>query len=232
MNHPTYPITRRLSYFLLVSLITLLALSLPLAVRAQSGGPGTDHGTVTSIDDRLLDIRGGDGTGTRTYQTADDTQWLDKNGQPIDPGDVVDKKVAVRIQFVTGGLKALSVQITSGGGSPRPARSEDAGDASSSRHHWPEQVLRGTIGNSEAVFRLKWSDDEKRVSGTYSQGGKTYRIEGTGKPGHMSLDEYTGERLTAHIKLTLDDLETTWSGTMYNVYPDKSQYPVSVSKSH
>src|SRR6478672_2841694 len=113
MNHPTYPITRRLSYFLLVLVITLLALSLPLAVRAQSGGPGTDHGTVTSIDDMLLEIRGGDGTGTRTYQTADDTQWLDKNGQPIDPGDVVDKKVAVRFQFVTGGMEALSVQLSS-----------------------------------------------------------------------------------------------------------------------
>jgi hypothetical protein len=92
----------------------------------------------------------------------------------------------------------------------------------------PQQVLRGTIGDSEAVFRLNWSGDEKTVSGTYSQGSKTYRIKGTGKPGHMSLDEYTGERLTAHIKLTLDDLETYWTGTMYNVYPDKNQYPVKL----
>src|ERR1041385_4485777 len=136
MNHSTHPITLRLSFWLLISLITLATLSLPLALRAQSGGPGTDHGTVASIDDMLLDIRGGDGTGTRTYQTAGDTQWLDKNGQPTDPSNVVDKKVAVRFQFVTGGMKALSVQITSGGASSRPARSEEAGAASSSRHHW------------------------------------------------------------------------------------------------
>lgn len=319
----------------------LVVLSSPIAPRAhaQSGGPGTDHGTVASIDDMLLDIRGGDGTGTRTYKQTDETKWLDKNGQSIDPSDVVDKKVAVRFQFVTGGMEALSVQLTSGGGTSRPARSEQssastadepivgrwmfpmdqpytftgdgnfsgpnvggswkslgmndqtsaiqyelsfggrnkevvtlirgdregheyesghtlrlgkqmrikklaegAGDDfsgnSNSRsttetrpsHHSSEQVLRGTIGGGEAVFHLRWSDDERTISGSYSQGGKTYRIEGTGQPGHMSLDEYTGERLTAHIKLTLDDLETTWSGTMYNVSPDKNQYPVSLSK--
>jgi hypothetical protein len=93
-----------------------------------------------------------------------------------------------------------------------------------------EQVLRGTIGGGEAVFHLKL-DDDGSVNGSYSQGGKSYRIEGTWKPGRMSLDEYTGEKLTAHIKLTLDDLETTWTGTMHNVYPDKNQYPISLSKS-
>lgn len=230
MNQTTYHITRRLSFFGLASVITVLALSLPVASRAQSGGPGTDHGTVTSIDDMLLEIRGGDGTGTRTYKAPEDTQWLDKNGRPIDPSDVVDKKVAVRFQFVTGGMQALSVQIASGGGHSRPAHNEDAGDASSVPHERGDQVLRGTIGGGEAVFRLRLEDGN--VSGTYSQGGKSYRIEGTYKPGHMSLDEYTGERLTAHIKLTLDDLETTWTGTMSNVYPDKNHYPVSLSKSH
>ena len=95
--------------------VTLFAFCLSIApTRAQSGGPGTDHGTVTSIDDMLLEIRGGDGTGTRTYKEAEDTRWLDKSGQPIDPGDVVDKKVAVRFQFVTGGMEALSVQLSSG----------------------------------------------------------------------------------------------------------------------
>ena len=321
-----------------------VALSLPVASPAQSGGPGTDHGTVTSIDDMLLEIRGGDGTGTRTYKEADDTKWLNKSGQPIDAGDVVGKKVAVRFQFVTGGMKALSVQLTSGGGNSPAARNDQPTNSSStagepiigrwmfpmdqpytftsdgkfsgpsvggtwrslgmndktssiqyelsfggrkkekevvtlirgdregheyeaghtlrlgeqmrikklaeraeddfsrnsnsrsttetrSSRHTSEQVLKGTIGSSEAVFRLQWNDDGTG-SGTYTQGGKTYRIKGTGTPGHMSLDEYTGERLTAHIKLQLDDLETTWTGTMYNVYPDKNQYPVSLSKTH
>jgi hypothetical protein len=231
MNQTTDHITQRLAFFIPGALITLFALSLPIASRAQSGGPIRDTGVVKSIDDAILEIRNTNGR-TETFTETDETQWLDKSGRRIEPGDTVGKMVEVRTRWITGGSEALSVQITSGGGSSRPARSEEAGDASSGRHHWPEQVLRGTIGNSEAVFRLKWSDDEKTISGTYSQGGKTYRIEGTGGPGHMSLDEYTGERLTAHIKLTLDDLETTWSGTMYNVYPDKSQYPVSVSKSH
>lgn len=229
MNQPTYSTTRRLPVFVPVSLIALLALSLPVASHAQSGGPGTDHGIVVGIDDAILEIKGGDGTGTRTYKETDDTQYLNKKGEPIQDGDVVGKNVEVRFQFVTGGMRALSVQLTSGGANSRPAHIEDAGDASSRPHERGDQVLRGTIGGGEAVFRLRLEDGN--VNGTYSQGGKSYRIEGTYKPGRMSLDEYTGERLTAHIKLTLDDLETTWTGTMHNVYPDKNQYPVSLSKS-
>ena len=46
---------------------------------------------------------------------------------PIDPSAVVDKKVAVRFQFVTEGMEALSVQLSSGGGNSRPAHIEDGG---------------------------------------------------------------------------------------------------------
>jgi hypothetical protein len=211
-------------------IVTFVALSLPVASLAQSGGPGTDHGIVDSIDDMKLDIRGGDGRRTRTYTETDETQWLNKRGQRIDAGDVVGKMVEVRFRWITGGSEALSVQITSSRESSQPAPNTDSGSTETRPSHRSEQVLRGEIGGSEAVFRLTLEDG--KVSGTYSQRGKSYRIEGTYKPGHMSLDEYTGERLTAHIKLTLDDLETTWTGTMYNVYPNKSQYPVSLSKSH
>ena len=342
MNQPIHQITRRLLSVVFVSLITLLALSLPVVSRAQSGGPGKDHGVVKNIDDGILEVQGGDDLGTRTYKETDDTQWLGKNGEPIQDGDVVGKYCEVRFRWITDGSEALSVQIESGGGNSRATRNHQAptsstadepivgrwmfpmdqpymfqGDGSfsgpnvggswkslgmsdktsaiqyelsfggrkevvtlirgdregheyesghtlrlgqqmrikkfadgteddfsgssnsrsttetRSSHHsseQPEQTLRGTIGGGEAVFHLKL-DDGGSVTGSYSQGGKSYRIAGTWKPGHMSLDEYTGERLTAHLKLTLDDLETTWSGTMYNVYPDKSQYPVSVSKS-
>jgi hypothetical protein len=210
-------------------IVAFCALSFPFARRAhaQSGGPGADAGVVTSIDDAKLDLR--EGSRTITYVTTEQTQWLNKRGQRIDPGDVVGKMVEVRFRWITGGSEALSVQLTSGGGSSRPAHIEDAGDPSSLRHERGDQVLRGTIGGGEAVFRLRLEDGN--VTGTYSPGSKSYRIEGTYTPGHMSLDEYTGERLTAHIKLTLDDLETTWTGTMHNIYPDKNHYPVSLSKS-
>jgi hypothetical protein len=231
MNQTTHHITQSLAFFIPGALITLLALSVPVPSRAQSGGPGKSWGVAKEIDDARLEIRNTNGR-TETFTETDETQWLNRNGQPIDAGDVVGKNVEVRWRWITGGSEALSVQITSGGGNSRPAHIEDAGDASSVRHSSgrSEQTLRGTIGGGEAVFHLKL-DDDGSVNGSYSQGGKSYRIDGTWKPGRMSLNEYTGERLTAHIKLTLDDLETTWSGTMYNVYPDKNQYPVSVSKS-
>jgi hypothetical protein len=338
MNQITHHITRRLPFCGLVSLITLLVLSLPVPARAQSGGPGTDHGTVTSIDDMLLDIRGGDGTGTRTYKQTDDTQWLDKSGQPIDPSDVVDKRVAVRFRFVTGGMEALSVQLTSGGGASRPARNEQASSSSTAdepivgrwmfpmdqpytftgdgkfsgpnvggtwrslgmndktsaiqyelsfrgrnkeivtlirgdregheyetghtlrlgkqmrikklperaeddfsgssnsrsttearrSHDSSEVEYDGQIGGSPAVFRL--TTENEKVTGTYSQGDKTYRLKGRYENERLLLDEYTGERLTAHIKLSPNGSGESWKGTMYNVSPNNNQYPVSFSK--
>jgi hypothetical protein len=90
-------------------IVAFVALSLPLASRAQSGGPGTDHGVVMSIDDARLDIR--DGSHTRTYTTTGQTQWLNKRGQRVDAGDVVQKKVAVKFRFATGGMEAMEVKI-------------------------------------------------------------------------------------------------------------------------
>jgi hypothetical protein len=95
-------------------------------------------------------------------------------------------------------------------------------------HHSSEQVLRGHIGGSEAVFRLRIEDG--KVTGTYSQGGNTYRIQGRSESGRLSLDEYTGERVTAHIKLDFDDQERRWHGTMFNVSPNTNQYPVELTQ--
>ncbi len=225
----THQFTRPFTLIFVIT-ITALGFSLPVASRAQSGGPGTDHGIVDSIDDMKLDIRGGGNRHTRTYTETDQTRWLNSHGQPIDPGDTVGKTVDVRWRWITGGSEVLSVQVSSSRESSRPAPNTDSGSTETRPSHRSEQVLRGQIGGSEAVFRLTLEDG--KVTGTYSQRGKSYRIEGTYKPGRMSLDEYTGEQLTAHIKLTLDDLETTWTGTMYNVYPNNNQYPVSLSKSH
>ena len=95
-------------------------------------------------------------------------------------------------------------------------------------HSSSEEVLRGHIGDSEAVFRLRIEDG--KVTGTYSQGGNTYRIQGRSESGRLSLDEYTGERVTAHIKLNFDDQERRWHGTMFNVSPNRNQYPVELTQ--
>jgi hypothetical protein len=67
------------------------------------------------------------------------------------------------------------------------------------------------------------------VVGTYTQGGSTYRLDGRHPKGKMLLDEYTGERLTAHIELNLK-VETAalvrWEGTMRNTPPDNRVFPV------
>ena len=89
--------------------VTFVALSLPVASRAQSGGPGVDHGVVMSIDDAKLDIR--EGSRTTTYDTTEKTRWLNKRGQQIEAGDVVGKKVVVRFRFITDGIEALEVRI-------------------------------------------------------------------------------------------------------------------------
>jgi hypothetical protein len=96
-------------------------------------------------------------------------------------------------------------------------------------HRSSEVEYNANIGSSPAVFRL--TTENEKVTGTYSQGDKTYRIVGRYKNEQLLLDEYTGERLTAHIRLNPTGSEGSWRGTMYNVYPDKNQYPVSLSKS-
>ena len=85
----------------------------------------------------------------------------------------------------------------------------------------------GRVGNSEATFRLRF-DSDGRVSGSYTQGGNTYRLEGRNRSGRLQLDEYTGDRLTAHLDLTLNssEREVRWEGRMQNVYPDTNTYPV------
>jgi hypothetical protein len=86
----------------------------------------------------------------------------------------------------------------------------------------------GQIGGSPAVFRL--TTENEKVTGTYSQRDKTYRIVGRYENAQLLLDEYTGGRLTAHIKLDPNGSGDSWRGTMYNVFPNKEQYPVTFSR--
>lgn len=95
-------------------------------------------------------------------------------------------------------------------------------------HKSSEVEYDGQIGGSPAVFRL--TTENEKVTGTYSQGDKTYRIVGRYENAQLLLDEYTGGRLTAHIKLDPNGSGDSWKGTMYNVSPDKKQYPVTFSR--
>ncbi|HEX8490619.1 MAG TPA: TIR domain-containing protein, partial [Chthoniobacterales bacterium] len=81
-----------------------------------------------------------------------------------------------------------------------------------------EYTYSGKIGAKEATFRLRF-DAAERVTGTYSQGAATYRLEGRNPKGKLSLDEYTGERITAHLELTLSESADVirWEGTMRNM---------------
>jgi TIR domain-containing protein len=95
-----------------------------------------------------------------------------------------------------------------------------------------EYTYSGKIGAKEATFRLRFEAGE-RVTGTYSQGAATYRLEGRNPKGKLSLDEYTGERVTAHIELSLAESSGVirWEGTMRNTPPDNRSFPVSFQPS-
>lgn len=95
-----------------------------------------------------------------------------------------------------------------------------------------EYTYTGKIGMKEATFRLRFEAGE-RVTGTYSQGAATYRLEGRNPKGKLSLDEYTGERITAHLELTLAESAGVirWEGTMRNMPPDNRTFPVSFQRS-
>jgi hypothetical protein len=95
-----------------------------------------------------------------------------------------------------------------------------------------EYTYSGKIGAKEATFRLRFEAGE-RVTGTYSQGAATYRLEGRNPTGKLFLDEYTGERVTAHLELTLAESSGVirWEGTMRNTPPDNRTFPISFQRS-
>jgi serine/threonine protein kinase len=98
-----------------------------------------------------------------------------------------------------------------------------------------EYTYKGMVGPYEAAFRLKFELGE-RVSGSYTMPvnkGLVLRLEGRNPKGKLFLDEYTRERLSAHIELTLNSSgnEIRWEGTMYNTPPDNRVFPVSFTRS-
>jgi hypothetical protein len=106
--------------------------------------------------------------------------------------------------------------------------------ASVSREILGEYTYKGNVGPYEASFRLKFEPGE-RVTGTYTMPvnkGLVLRLEGRNPTGKMYLDEYTRDRLSAHIELTLNLTanEIRWEGTMYNTPPDNRVFHVTFSR--
>ena len=116
-----------------------------------------------------------------------------------------------------------AVAATSPGVAPIPSESSTPAVSETPR----EYVFSGKVGNKEAIFRLRF-EQGGHVVGTYTQGGLTYRLEGRHPKGRMLLDEYTGERLTAHIELNLIESAALirWEGTMRNTPPDNRVLPI------
>jgi hypothetical protein len=99
-----------------------------------------------------------------------------------------------------------------------------------------EYIYQGLVGPYEAKFRLRFEPGE-RVSGEYTlptsvNKGLVLRLTGRNPQGKLYLEEYTRERLTARIELTLNrsSTEIRWEGTMYNTPPDNRVFPVSFSR--
>ena len=95
-----------------------------------------------------------------------------------------------------------------------------------------EHTFTGKVGTKEATFHLRF-EPGGRVTGTYTQGGATYRLKGRHPKDKLLLDEYTGERVSAHIELNLVETGTLirWEGTMRNTPPDNRVLPVFFERS-
>jgi hypothetical protein len=108
--------------------------------------------------------------------------------------------------------------------------------APATRETQGDYIYQGMVGPYEATFRLRFEPGE-RVSGDYTlptsvNNGLVLRLTGRNPQGKLYLDEYTHDRLTAHIELTLNrsSTEIRWEGTMVNTPPDNRVFRVSFSR--
>jgi hypothetical protein len=92
----------------------------------------------------------------------------------------------------------------------------------------------GKVGSKEAYLTIEWPKGSSKragwfISGSYTviESGKTYQLRGQNpRQGQLVLEEYTGDRRTATIRLKKSKFrgKIVWSGTMYNT--DKRKIPV------
>ncbi|HZE12622.1 MAG TPA: hypothetical protein VE086_02600, partial [Chthoniobacterales bacterium] len=93
---------------------------------------------------------------------------------------------------------------------------------------------QGTVGPYEASFQLHF-EPSGRVTGTYTLATNknlVLRLEGRNPKGKLFLDEYTRDKLSARLELTLNDStnEIRWEGSMHNTPPDNRVFPVSFAR--
>ena len=134
----------------------------------------------------------------------------------------------IPIQPVPTPTAATVAQTTaSAAPSVTPAATNTATTASSPNEFGREHTFTGKVGAKEATFRLRF-EPSGHVTGTYTQDGSTYRLEGRHPKGKMFLDEFTGERVTARIEVSLVESATVvrWEGTMRNTPPDNRVLPI------
>ena len=97
-----------------------------------------------------------------------------------------------------------------------------------------DYTFSGKVGPYDANFQLRFEPGE-RVSGTYTLATNrnlVLRLEGRDPQGKLFLDEYTRDRHTARIELSLSNSagDIRWEGTMYNTPPDNRVFPVSFAR--
>ncbi len=134
----------------------------------------------------------------------------------------------IPIQPAPAPTAAIMAQTTASTAPPAtPATTNTATTASSSNEFGREHTFTGKVGAKEAIFRLRF-EPSGHVTGTYTQDGSTYRLEGRRPKGKMLLDEFTGEQVTAHIEVNLIESATVirWEGTMRNSPPDNRVLPI------
>src|SRR5262245_18749620 len=94
-----------------------------------------------------------------------------------------------------------------------------------------ENTYSGQVGSSEATFRLRFGLTG-RVSGTYTQNGRTFRLEGQNPTGKLLRSEERRVGKAGRIERTRksSDEHIGWEGTMHNTPPDNRSFPVCCSR--
>jgi tetratricopeptide (TPR) repeat protein len=95
-------------------------------------------------------------------------------------------------------------------------------------------TYRGKVGPYDGTFDLVM-EPGGRTSGTYflaTNKNLILRLEGRYAEGQLLLDEYTRDRLTAHIVLAqrISSAEIRWEGTMNNTPPDNRVFAVTFAR--
>jgi hypothetical protein len=159
-------------------------------------------------------------TARRTVSRQEMVEPVRKSESPAPPASTPASKLVLA-------QAAMSPTIAPVAAIPSPATSIPTSPVISRSGAVAEQIFTGKIGAKEATFRLRFEPDG-RVTGTYSQGGSTYRLEGRSTKDKLLLDEFTGERITAHIELARieSDGSSRWEGTMRNTPPDNRVFSI------